>query len=150
MKKFILILSILAYLSGCKPEESVLTDEILQGKWIDNGANKYDLGGIEYNFEFSGSEFKLYVGEYTDLWLANCNFLNHWENYMKGTFILKNDSIYLNGNYCDSLYQIKTETTCESVMPLGSYSDTLVLKLINNETLSFPNKIAKTTVLLKQ
>lgn len=31
---------------------------------------------------------------------------------MKGTYSLSEKSIYFDGEYCDSLYQIKTETNC--------------------------------------
>lgn len=153
MKKIVFILTILALLlTGCKKKETppVLTNENLQGMWVDNKLNHYELGGIEYNFEFYSNKFKMFVKEYSDQTIVNCDYINTWENYIKGTYTVHKNSMFLIGNYCDSLYQIKTQTNCPSVMPIGVYTDTLVLNFIDNETLLFKNKIGTETILLKK
>lgn len=152
MKKIIfsLITISLLFIACDKTEESTaLTKNFLQGQWVDNGDNQFDLGGVKYRFEFNNNEFKLHISEYTDLRLVNCNNINSWDNYMKGTFIIENNSIILTGNYCDSQFQIKTDTDCEEVMPIGEYGHTFELKIKDKRTITFKNKLGKTTTLLK-
>jgi len=152
MKNVILIIVGVLLLNGCKKVEKpvVISKELLQGQWNDSGENEYNLGGINYSIFFSENAFKLHIYEYSDYYLANCGLINSWDNYIKGTFTLSQNILYLNGDYCDSLYQVKVNTDCQEVTPIGMYNDSLVLKLINNKSLSFSNKIASTTVLLKQ
>jgi hypothetical protein len=152
MKKLItlFVLSIIV-LSGCQQEQvTTLTTSSIQGKWNDNKANHFNEGGIEYYYEFTGNEFRLMVFEYSDLIFTNCNSITDWKNYIKGTFTIQQQSIVLNGTYCDSTYSTLTTSPCLMVQPIGAFADTLTIKFVNNHTISFMNRIGTTSILLKQ
>lgn len=152
MKKLItlFVLSIIV-LSGCQQEQvTTLTTSSIQGKWNDNKANHFNEGGIEYYYEFTGNEFRLMVFEYSDLIFTNCNSITDWKNYIKGTFSIQQQSIVLNGTYCDSTYSTLTTSPCLMVQPIGAFADTLTIKFVNNHTISFMNRIGTTSILLKQ
>jgi hypothetical protein len=152
MKKLItlFVLSIIV-LSGCQQEQvTTLTTSSIQGKWNDNKANHFNEGGIEYYYEFTGNEFRLMVFEYSDLIFTNCNSITDWKNYIKGTFTIQQQSIVLNGTYCDSTYSTLTSSPCLMVQPIGAFADTLTIKFVNNHTISFMNRIGTTSILLKQ
>ena len=152
MKKLItlFVLSIIV-LSGCKQDQiTTLTTTSIQGKWNDNKENHFNEGGIEYYYEFTGNEFRLMVYEYSDQKLTNCNLITDWKNYIKGTFSIQQQSIVLNGTYCDSTYTALTTSPCLMVQPIGTFSDTLAIKFVNNHTISFMNRIGTTSVLVKQ
>ena len=152
MKKLIsLFVLSLIVLVGCQQQQvTTLSTTSIQGKWNDNKANHFDLGGIEYYYEFTGNEFRLMVFEYSDLNLSNCNAINNWKNYIKGTFTIDQQSIVFNGVYCDSTYTALTTSPCLDVQPIGGFMDTLPVNMINDHTLSFSNKFGTTTILNKQ
>jgi hypothetical protein len=152
MKKLIsLFVLSLIVLVGCQQQQiTTLSTTSIQGKWNDNKANHFDLGGIEYYYEFTGNEFRLKVVEYSDLLLSNCNAINDWKNYIKGTFSIVQQSIVFNGVYCDSTYTVLTISPCLEVQPIGGFIDTLAVNMINDHTLSFSNKFGTTTILNKQ
>lgn len=152
MKKLITLFVLsLIVLSGCQQEQvTTLTTTSIQGKWNDNKANHFNEGGIEYYYEFTGNEFHLMVYEYSDQKLVNCNLITDWKNYIKGTFSIQQQSIVLNGTYCDSTNTSLTTSPCLMVQPIGTFSDTLAIKFVNNHTISFMNRIGTTSVLVKQ
>lgn len=152
MKKLITLFVLsLIVLSGCQQQQvTTLSTTSIQGKWNDNKANHFNLGGIEYYYEFTGNEFRLMVFEYSDQQFTNCNSITDWKNYVKGTFTIQQQSIVLNGTYCDSTYTTLTTSPCLDVQPIGGYIDTLPVNMINDHTLSFSNKFGTTTILNKQ
>ncbi len=152
MKKLITLFVLsLIVLSGCQQDQvTTLTTSSIQGKWNDNKVNHFNEGGIEYYYEFTGNEFRLMVFEYSDLIFTNCNSITDWKNYIKGTFTIQQQSIVLNGTYCDSTYSTLTTSPCLMVQPIGSFTDTLAIKFVNNHTISFMNRIGTTSVLVKQ
>lgn len=147
MKKIIILIVTIAvafiFLNACekKDKQIPITKESLQGKWVDNGENHFGLGGIEHYFEFNNDEYKLHVYEYTDLAivsLEDSTGTDTYNKYMKGNFSIKNNTIFLNGNYYDMTYQFASSI----------YSDSLVLEL-TKKNLSFRNKIGTKSILLK-
>ena len=152
MKKLITLFVLsLIVLTGCQQDQvTTLTTSSIQGKWNDNKENHFNEGGIEYYYEFTGNEFRLMVYEYSDQKLTNCNLITDWKNYIKGTFSIQQQSIVLNGTYCDSTYTALTTSPCLMVQPIGTFSDTLAIKFVNNHTISFMNRIGTTSVLVKQ
>jgi hypothetical protein len=152
MKKLItLFVLAIIVLSGCKQDQvTTLTTTSIQGKWNDNKANHFNEGGIEYYYEFTDNEFRLMVYEYSDQKLTNCNLIYDWKNYIKGTFSIQQQSIVLNGTYCDSTYTALTTSPCLDVQPIGSFTDTLAITFVNNHTISFMNRFGTTSVLVKQ
>ena len=152
MKKLITLFVLsLIVLTGCQQDQvTTLTTTSIQGKWNDNKENHFNEGGIEYYYEFTGNEFRLMVYEYSDQKLTNCNLITDWKNYIKGTFSIQQQSIVLNGTYCDSTYTALTTSPCLMVQPIGTFSDTLAIKFVNNHTISFMNRIGTTSVLVKQ
>ena len=152
MKKLITLFVLsLIVLTGCQQDQvTTLTTSSIQGKWNDNKENHFNEGGIEYYYEFTGNEFRLMVYEYSDQKLTNCNLIYDWKNYIKGTFSIQQQSIVLNGTYCDSTYTALTTSPCLDVQPIGSFTDTLAITFVNNHTISFMNRIGTTSVLVKQ
>lgn len=152
MKKLITLFVLsLIVLTGCQQDQvTTLTTSSIQGKWNDNKENHFNEGGIEYYYEFTGNEFRLMVYEYSDQKLTNCNLITDWKNYIKGTFSIQQQSIVLNGMYCDSTYTALTTSPCLDVQPIGSFTDTLAITFVNNHTISFMNRIGTTSVLVKQ
>lgn len=76
--------------------------------------------------------------------------MKQWKNYIKGTFTIQQQSIVLNGKYCDSTYSKLTTSPCLMVLPIGSFTDTLAIKFVNNHTFSFMNRFRTTSVLVKE
>jgi hypothetical protein len=76
--------------------------------------------------------------------------MKQWKNYIKGTFTIQQQSIVLNGTYCDSTFTALTTSPCLMVQPIGSFTDTLAITFVNNHKFSFMNRFGTTSVLEKE
>lgn len=136
----VLLLCCTVFLIACeKYKYTRVSEDFLQGTWVDYGTNKFGLGGFTYQFTFEGNQFKMHKSSYSDLVPLNCNNHYLWNNYAKGTFTKQDYILSLSGVYCDKNYDKLTLDSCANQIKSGNfvthfedvhfYKDTLFLPI---------------------
>lgn len=143
IRNLIILLLLLGLIACCKEEDKCIpvTYEFLQGEWSDYGDFCFPHASRTYDFEIFDDSFKMKKHEITDLLLVNCNYMNSWDEYVKGRFVLNGKGLSLAGFYCDENYNRLLISPCPEVIDTGSFSMEFNEVRYCNDTLIFRNSI---------
>lgn len=140
-EKIIIALLVLLSVVSCKKQKDVcisVTNNFIQGKWLDYGNQMWGFAGRTYNITFNADSFYLSKSEYSDAVSVICNS-GGWDIYAKGKFEKNNNGLLiLEGYYCDENYNRLMQPTCIERIDTGNFyrefnkvyycNDTLVLQ----------------------
>jgi hypothetical protein len=132
MKKTIQLLMflLLGTLISCQKSENKPADDFLSGTWtehVPDGMSYYEA--TLHSFSFTKDSFNAKIIWWTDVIIIirtqacdTCPFVidscasnfGSEEIFIRGKYLLTNDSIYFTGKLCDSLYQNNIQPVCNS------------------------------------
>lgn len=126
----------------------------VQGTWQQDSVERQKLL-VSYSlntFRFSCDSFYVRIASTSKVNYGSDTCMNagHWQEYAKGTYTQKGDTLHLNGFYCNPDYTLKKEGGCFS---FGAYDEQFKVKLKGDSglsLLSFSNSIPVNLRLLKR
>ncbi|MGZ5244501.1 MAG: hypothetical protein ACXWDO_01560 [Bacteroidia bacterium] len=100
-------------------QSSPVRKDRIQGRWIQIGVATGPLN--QYIYRFYGDSFKIEKYSFTDIILPYpCNYKNWW-NYAKGTYLINNNILQLEGIYTDSNFNKIDSVVCPEHFKAGNY-----------------------------
>ncbi len=108
----------LLLLASCSSNPPVQTagENYLQGEWQqDSVAGQHQLLTYSlYRFKFTCDSFYVQQQTYSKVNYGadTCMNRGHWTEYMKGNYEQRNDTLRLNGFFCDARNKLKNEGGC--------------------------------------
>ncbi|MFN8236553.1 MAG: hypothetical protein U0T77_00160 [Chitinophagales bacterium] len=125
------VILLLCFLLACEKKSTNPADDYLSGKWVEHVPDDVAyFAATLHSFSFNKDSFNAKIISWTDVIniitiqpcdtcprvIDSCasNF-GHEVRYIKGTYLLTNDSIYFSGKLCDSLYR-NLQPTCNNII----------------------------------
>ncbi|MFD1628962.1 hypothetical protein [Pseudopedobacter beijingensis] len=152
-----LLLSVfLAFLCcSCKfnPRVDNTGDSTLQGIWDeDKKPFEEKLASVEkYKLKFICDSFYLDIKSHTrvNLDAGECYSRQEWSEYVKGTYVRKDDFLYLTGSFVNEHYRYKPQGSCYR---FGKYEEKFLISQQGTDSLELRNTLTGIThlVILKQ
>ena len=140
-------------LFSCSEDE--ITNEIVEsafsptGCWIEmEDESMFQFSGTNYTFCFlNDTMFTLKLESWTDI-VVDINSPIHWSEYIKGTYVLTNESFEISGNYMDvdfmnfelshfgeteleKTFEVKVVSESEIILNNNEISPHLGIRLLN-------------------
>ncbi|EHQ27194.1 hypothetical protein [Mucilaginibacter paludis] len=127
---------------------------IIQGEWKQDTVEKQKqlVSYALYNFRFSCDSFYVCIASVSKVNYGadTCMNKGRWQEYAKGTYEQKSDTLHLNGFFCNADYTLKKEGGC---FRFGAYDESFKLSTAGDSTinlLSFSNTIPMRLKLVKR
>jgi hypothetical protein len=109
---------IAALCSGCwfNPNTQGKGEVYLQGEWQQDSIpnQKQLLEYPIYHLKFNCDSFFVQINTFSKVNNGpdSCMRSGHWSEYIKGTYLQKNDTLHLKGQFCNANYTLKDEGGC--------------------------------------
>jgi hypothetical protein len=149
MRKSFLILSIpLLILAACSfnPKVVPIGDDYLQGNWEELFSVENDqlVSYERYAFKITCDSFYLDIDSYSKVNLegGECYNDNKWKEYVKGTYHVKDDSLYLKGAFVNNDYRYKPESSCYR---FGVYEENFRITKLGTDSILINNSSFRTS-----
>jgi hypothetical protein len=113
-----LFLALCFVLSACSlnPDLQGNGEDYIQGEWQQDSVlmQKQLLSYSLYNFKFNCDSFYMKISSFSKVnsGADTCMNPGHWTEYIRGTYKQSNDTLHLNGNFCNADYSLKKEGGC--------------------------------------
>jgi len=104
--------------SGCQLNPNMQTpgEGYLQGEWQQDSipAQKRLLSYSLYHLKFTCDSFYFVIKSFSKVNTGpdSCMSAGHWVEYVKGTYLQKNDTLHLKGLFCNADWTIKDDKGC--------------------------------------
>lgn len=153
---FLLLTSCLLLLSSCRfnPNYQGKGSDFLQGQWKQDSVERQKLlvSYSLYNFRFACDSFYVSIASVSKVNYGSDTCMNrgHWDEYARGTYEQRSDTLHLTGFFCNPDYSLKKEGGC---FRFGAYVEDFKVSSKNDSTLSllsFSNTIPVNLRLVKR
>ncbi|MBV8388599.1 MAG: fumarate hydratase [Mucilaginibacter sp.] len=138
--KLALSFLLLALTSSCwfNPNVQGKGEVYLQGEWRQDSVpnQKRLLEYSLYHLKFSCDSFFIQVNSFSKVNNGpdTCSRGNHWSEYIKGTYIQRNDTLHLKGLFCNPDYSLKEDGGC---LRTGVYEEAFRVSKKNDSVMQF-------------
>ncbi len=118
---------LLSSITACSPNPDLQGngEVYLQGEWqqLPLSNEKQLIEYTTYRYKFSCDSFYMQIETHSKVnnGVDNCTNADHWVEYTKGTYIQRNDTLNLKGQFCNADYSIKQAGGC---FRAGVYTET--------------------------
>lgn len=144
MQKSFLVFIISLAISSCafNPPPDNSGKEFLQGFWIEDSIPFQDklVSYEKYHFKFICDSFYLNIKNYSKINLdgGECYDQNEWQEYVKGTYKVRQDTLHLEGSFVSATYRFKPQGDCYR---FGNFREEFVIKKVSADTLELNNTV---------
>ena len=131
---------LLAFGSGCWPNPNKQTpgEGYLQGEWQQDSiaGQKQLLSYSLYHLKFSCDSFFVSIKSVSKVNTGadTCMRSGHWDEYVRGTYDQRHDTLHLKGQFCNRDWRIKDDKGC---FRSGDYEDFFKITNTNDSVARF-------------
>lgn len=141
MKKTILLFIYTAIFTACKKEAAKTSSNYLAGTWTEQVPDSIAYyEATQHSFTFLQDSFFAKIISWTDNVIIlpgdPCPNPGYMETYIRGKYLLANDSIFFNGKLCDSTYR-HDQASCQGVL---NYDEAFYFSQTGNAIILNPDK----------
>ncbi|MFD2873188.1 fumarate hydratase [Mucilaginibacter ximonensis] len=120
MQKHFAFLIFIFYLlaAACSPNPNLQGrgESYLQGEWKQDSVPKQKqlLSYSLYRFKITCDSVYMELSEYSKVnaGMDSCMLSGHWQEYIRGTYSQRNDTLHIRGNFCNADYSLKPQKGC--------------------------------------
>jgi hypothetical protein len=140
LNKAFYLLPFAFYLSACSMNPNYQKPGLtyLQGEWKQDSvpAEKKLVTYSLYDIKFSCDSFVMKISTVSKVNYGadTCMNKGHWDEYIRGTYSQKQDTLHLKGEFCNANLSYKDEKTC---FRWGNYEEFFKVKQTNDSLIRF-------------
>jgi len=140
LNKAFYLLPFAFYLSACSMNPNMQKPGLtyLQGEWKQDSvpAEKKLVTYSLYDIKFSCDSFVMKISTVSKVNYGadTCMNKGHWDEYIRGTYSQKQDTLHLKGEFCNANLSYKDEKTC---FRWGNYEEFFKVKQTNDSLIQF-------------
>lgn len=155
MQKSFLVFIVSLIVSSCalNPPAKHYGEDFLQGLWVEESVPLQDklVSYERYHFKFTCDSFYLNIKSYSKVNLngGTCYNKNEWQEYVKGTYKMNQDTLHLQGAFVSSTYRFKPQGDCYR---FGNFKEDYILKRLSADSIVLNSTITSLphTITLKE